>query len=77
MMATVSAAVDPAAASALAARRPQNRFRVAVVAFLRARQLQAGARPRVPWNRQKPATLALLEVRAGTISWSVKEAEHA
>ncbi len=51
----------------------QNRFHLAAVAFLRAKQLQAGARPRVPWQRQKPVTLALREILADTISWSVEE----
>jgi DNA-directed RNA polymerase omega subunit len=51
----------------------QNRFHLAVVAFLRAKQLQAGARPRVPWNGHKPVTLALREILADAVSWSVEE----
>ncbi len=56
----------------------QNRFHLAAVAFLRAKQLQAGARPRVaPMGRQKPVTVALREVLADTISWSVEDAPAA
>jgi DNA-directed RNA polymerase omega subunit len=68
---------SPAAVVAPPGGPHQSRFHLAVVAFLRARQLQAGARPRVPWDRQKPVTLALREVLADTISWSVEENEHA
>lgn len=50
-----------------------NRFHLAAVAFLRAKQLQAGARPRVAWDRQKLVTLAVLEVLADTVSWSLAE----
>lgn len=49
----------------------QNRFVVAVVAFRRSRQLQDGARPRVLAGRHKPAQLAVLEVLADTVSWSL------
>jgi DNA-directed RNA polymerase subunit K/omega len=41
------------------------------VAFQRARQLQAGARPRVESASHSPTRLALLEVLADTISWTV------
>lgn len=51
----------------------QNRFHLAVVAFLRAKQLQAGAKPRVPWNGHKPVTLALQEILADAVSWSVED----
>jgi DNA-directed RNA polymerase omega subunit len=50
-----------------------NRFQLAAVAFLRAKQLQAGARPRVPWDGHKPVTLALREILADTVSWSVED----
>ena len=49
-----------------------NRFHVAAIAFLRAKQLQAGARPRVDSRGHKVVTLALLEVIADTISWHVQ-----
>jgi DNA-directed RNA polymerase omega subunit len=52
----------------------ENRFHFATVAFLRAKQLQAGARPRVvPHGRQKPVALAIREVLADTVSWSIEE----
>jgi DNA-directed RNA polymerase subunit K/omega len=56
----------------LAASPLQNRFQVAAIAFLRAKQLQAGARPRVESRGRKVVTLALLEVIADTISWHVQ-----
>ena len=49
-----------------------SRFHVAAIAFLRAKQLQAGARPRVEARGRKVVTLALLEVVADTISWHVQ-----
>ncbi len=49
-----------------------SRFHVATIAFLRAKQLQAGARPRVESRGRKVVTLALLEVIADTISWHVQ-----
>jgi DNA-directed RNA polymerase subunit K/omega len=52
-----------------------NRFHVASVAFQRARQLHNGARPRVDDSaRHKPTFLAVLEVWAQTVSWSMTEA---
>jgi DNA-directed RNA polymerase omega subunit len=48
-----------------------NRFHVVALAFQRARQLKAGARPRVEAGNHKAVTLALLEVLADTVSWSV------
>lgn len=52
----------------------ENRFHFATVAFLRAKQLQAGAKPRVvPNGRQKPVALAIREVLADTISWSIED----
>ncbi len=47
-----------------------SRFHIAALAFQRARQLRAGARPRVDAVGHKVITLALLEVLADTISWS-------
>jgi hypothetical protein len=40
------------------------------VAFLRAKQLQGGARCHLEANGHKPTHLAVLEVLADTISWS-------
>jgi len=39
--------------------------------FQRARQLKNGARPRVDSADHRPTRLALLEVLANTISWTV------
>jgi DNA-directed RNA polymerase subunit K/omega len=50
-----------------------SRFHIAAVAFQRARQLKQGARPRVEAFDHKVATLALLEVMADTVSWSLEE----
>jgi DNA-directed RNA polymerase subunit K/omega len=54
--------------------QPLNRFHVAAVTFLRARQLQGGARPRVNGGTHKVLHVALLEVLAGAVSWDVGEA---
>jgi DNA-directed RNA polymerase subunit K/omega len=48
-------------------------FHIAALAFQRARQLKNGARPRVDAAGHRPTRLALLEVLADTISWSVEE----
>lgn len=46
-----------------------NPFRVVVLAVQRARQLKDGARPRLDPGSHKLLRLALLEVRAGLLSW--------
>ena len=51
----------------------QNRLLVSSVAFLRARQLHCGSRPRVEADGHKTTHLAVLEVLADTISWSVPD----
>ena len=48
-----------------------NRFHISAVAFQRAQQLKQGARPRVDAGTHKIATVAVLEVLADTISWSM------
>jgi DNA-directed RNA polymerase omega subunit len=48
----------------------ENKFRLVILSFQRARQLQNGARPRVESGGHKPARIAMLEVLAGLISWS-------
>lgn len=63
-----SASVRVAGAATL-----ENRFLLSSVAFLRAKQLLSGARPRLEAERHKSTHLALLEVLADTISWSVEE----
>ena len=51
-----------------------NAFHIVALTFQRARQLQAGARPRVEYDSQRPTRLALLEVLSDAVSWSVAEA---
>ncbi len=51
----------------------QNKFRLVALAVRRARQLHAGARPRVERGSHKLVRVAVLEVLAGTISWSVAD----
>jgi len=67
------ATVTPPAGSVTGPRNglPMSPFHVAALAFQRARQLQAGARPRVESASRSPARLAVLEVLADAISWTV------
>ena len=51
-----------------------SRFHLVSLAFQRAKQIQAGARPRVDAAGHKPTRVALLEVIADTISWTVEDA---
>ena len=51
----------------------QNKFHVVVLAFQRVRQLQNGARPRVDASGHKFLWVAMREVMAGMISWSVTQ----
>ncbi len=46
-------------------------FHIATLVFLRARQLKAGARPRVDAEGHRPTRTALLEVIADRVSWTV------
>lgn len=48
-----------------------NRFHIVALAFQRAKQLQNGARPRVDPAGHKPTRVALLEVMADTVSWTL------
>jgi len=50
---------------------PLSPFHVAAIAFQRQRQLKNGAKPRVDSVSRSPTRLALLEVLADTISWTV------
>lgn len=46
-----------------------NRFELVLVAGKRARQLQSGAKePRVAWENDKPAVVALREIAEGLVS---------
>ncbi len=51
----------------------QNKFHLVVLAFQRAKQLQNGARPRVDASGHKFLWVAMREVMAGMISWSVTQ----
>ena len=50
-----------------------SKFRFITVAAQRAKQLQAGAKPRVEPKSRKPTRIAMSEVVAGTVSWELKE----
>ena len=50
---------------------PLSRFYLIALVFQRAKQLQNGARPRVDAAGHKATRLALLEVMAHAISWTV------
>jgi DNA-directed RNA polymerase subunit K/omega len=49
-----------------------GRFHVAAVAFQRARQLQNNARPRIEVDGHKFHRIALMEVMAGAVEWSIE-----
>jgi DNA-directed RNA polymerase subunit omega len=46
----------------------ENRFQLVLVAARRARQLAAGAEPRVPRENDKPTVLALREIAEGRVT---------
>ena len=50
-----------------------SKFRFITVAAQRAKQLQAGAKPRVDTRSRKPTRNAVEEALAETISWEVRE----
>jgi DNA-directed RNA polymerase subunit omega len=50
-----------------------SKFRFITVAAQRAKQLQAGAKPRVDTRSRKPTRVAVEETLAETISWEVRE----
>jgi DNA-directed RNA polymerase subunit omega len=50
-----------------------SKFRFITVAAQRAKQLQAGAKPRVDTRSRKPTRIAVEEALAETISWEVLE----
>jgi len=50
-----------------------SKFRFITVAAQRAKQLQAGAKPRVDTRSRKPTRIAIEETIAETISWEVRE----
>jgi len=54
----------------------ESKFRLVTLTAQRAKQLQNGARPRVDGGDHKFLRVALLEVMAGTVSWSLAEAKQ-
>jgi len=50
-----------------------SKFRFITVAAQRAKQLQAGAKPRVDTQSRKPTRIAVEETIAETISWELGE----
>ena len=50
-----------------------SKFRFITVAAQRAKQLQAGAKPRVETRSRKPTRIAVEETIAETISWEIHE----
>lgn len=51
----------------------QNSFQCVILTGQRARQLAAGARPRVDPTGHKSLRVAYMEVSAGLISWSIED----
>jgi len=54
-------------------REVDSKFRFITVASLRAKQLQAGAKPRVDARSRKPTRVAMQEVLANAVSWELGE----
>jgi DNA-directed RNA polymerase omega subunit len=54
-------------------REVDSKFRFITVASLRAKQLQAGAKPRVDAKSRKPTRVAMQEVLANAVSWELGE----
>jgi DNA-directed RNA polymerase subunit omega len=48
-----------------------SNYRYILVAARRARQLQGGARPRVETKSRKPCRIAMDELQAGKVEWSI------
>ena len=48
-----------------------SKFRFITVAAQRAKQIQAGAKPRVEAKSRKPTRVAMQEVQAGAVSWEL------
>ncbi len=52
----------------------ESKFRFITVAAQRAKQVQAGAKPRVDARSRKPTRIAMQEVLANAVSWEMVEA---
>ena len=50
-----------------------SKFRFITVAAQRAKQLQAGAKPRVDTRSRKPTRIAVEETLAETVSWEIRD----
>ena len=50
-----------------------SNYRYILVAARRARQLQSGARPKVATKSRKPCRIAMDELTAGKLEWSVSQ----
>ncbi len=50
-----------------------SKFRFITVAAQRAKQVQAGAKPRVESRSRKPTRIAMQEVLAQAVSWEMEE----
>ena len=53
-----------------------NRFNLVLLAAKRARQLEHGVEPLVPWDNDKPTVGALREIAAGLITPETVEAQE-
>ena len=54
-----------------------HKFRLVVLTCQRAKQLKNGAKPRVDTEGSKHLRVAMLEVMAGMVSWSVLDDQRA
>lgn len=54
-----------------------SNYRYILVAARRARQLQNGSKPRVETKSRKPCRVAMEELGAGKVEWSVGEGRSA
>jgi len=62
-------AKEAAVSTAVFLKDVDSKFRFITVAAQRAKQLQAGAKPRVEARSRKSTRIAMQEVVAGTVSW--------
>jgi DNA-directed RNA polymerase subunit K/omega len=65
-----SSAAHPLVRVGTGANGLSNRFLLSAVAFLRSKQLEAGATARVSRDGHKSTYIAVLEVLGDTVSWS-------
>ncbi|HOM99768.1 MAG TPA: DNA-directed RNA polymerase subunit omega [Acidobacteriota bacterium] len=53
-----------------------SKFRFVLVAAERAKQIQAGAPPKIDVKSKKPAYIAIKETEAGLVEWDILEVEE-